>query len=55
MNDKSLLREAELCRQRALAHLGRPEVTFLLKMAREFERLASQTRTGMRSPGSRLF
>ena len=40
MSNATLLQEAEECRQKALAYLGRPEASFLLRVAREFERLA---------------
>ena len=33
--------EAEECRRKALAYVGRPEAPFLIKVAREFDRLAS--------------
>ena len=36
--------EAERCRQQALAYLGQPEAPFLLRLAREFERLAYDER-----------
>lgn len=36
-----LKREAEECRERALSYLGLPEATFLLRVAREFDRLAT--------------
>ena len=39
------LDEAEDCRQRAHAYVGRPEATFLLRVAQEFERLALERRT----------
>ncbi len=35
-----LLQDAEECREKALCYLGRPEATFLLRAAREFDRLA---------------
>jgi hypothetical protein len=31
--------EAEACRRKALAYLGRPEASFLLSVARQFDRL----------------
>ncbi len=40
MDHQSLHDQAEECRRRALAYLGRPEAVFLLDAAREFERLA---------------
>lgn len=36
----SLHEEAEECRRKALDYLGRPEAPFLMKVAREFDRLA---------------
>ena len=32
--------EAEICRRRALAYLGCPEASLLLRLASEFDRLA---------------
>lgn len=32
------------CRRKALAYLGRPEAPFLLRVAREFDRLAAEQR-----------
>lgn len=31
--------EAETCRRKALAYVGQPEATFLLRVAKEFDRL----------------
>ena len=42
MADSRLINEAEECRQRALAYVGRPEGKLLLRTAEEFERLAQQ-------------
>jgi hypothetical protein len=42
MSHTSLHQEAECCRQQALAYLGRPEGSFLLRVAREFDRLAQE-------------
>jgi hypothetical protein len=42
MRHTSLHQEAETCRQQALAYLGRPEGSFLLQVAREFDRLAQE-------------
>ncbi len=39
MSEASFHEQAETCRQRALAYLGRPEASFLLRAAREFDRL----------------
>jgi hypothetical protein len=44
MHQSDLHAEAEACRNKALAYLGRPEAAFLLKAAREFERLADEQR-----------
>ena len=44
MDHHSLQDEAEECRRRALAYLGRPEAGFLLRAAREFDRLAETKR-----------
>jgi hypothetical protein len=44
MADQSLHEEAEDCRRKALSYLGRPEAPFLLRLARELERLASGQR-----------
>jgi hypothetical protein len=35
-----MLEEAEKCRRQAVAYIGEPEGTFLLRVASEFERLA---------------
>ena len=40
MDDADLYNEADDCRRRALTYLGRPEAQFLLRVAREFERLS---------------
>lgn len=40
LETEHLLEEADDCRRRALAYLGKPEAPFLLRVAREFERLA---------------
>ena len=42
MDDAHLYEEAETCRLNALSYLGKPEAPFLLRVAREFERLAAQ-------------
>jgi hypothetical protein len=42
MTNISPKQEAEDCRLKALNYLGRPEATFLLKVAREFDRLAAE-------------
>ncbi len=40
MEDPFLHDEAEGCRQLALSFLGRPEASFLLRAARQFDQLA---------------
>ena len=40
--------EAEDCRRKALAYVGRPEASFLLGVAREFERLAGERKQAPR-------
>lgn len=40
--------EAEICRRKALAYLGKPEASFLLRVAREFDRLEAERRAGRR-------
>jgi hypothetical protein len=42
----SLEEEAENCRRKALVYLGRPEASFLISVARQFERLAAERRSG---------
>ncbi len=50
MDDRALSEEAEDCRRKALSYLGRPEAPFLLRLAREFERIGQERQTrGMRS------
>lgn len=44
MSEPTLEEEAENCRRRALAYLGRPEAPFLLRVARAFEDLARHPR-----------
>ena len=41
MNETTCKEEAEDCRRKALSYLGRPEAAFRLRVAREFDRLAS--------------
>ena len=45
MDDANLYDEAETCRQKAFSYLGKPEAPFLLRIAREFERLAAQRKS----------
>lgn len=45
MDRNSLWDEAEDCRRQACSYLGRPEAPFLLRVAREFERLAERRET----------
>ena len=40
MRDISFEEEAEECRRQALAYVGQPEASFLIRVAREFDRLA---------------
>ena len=40
MDQMNLAEEAEKCRLQALFYLGRPEESFLLRVAREFDELA---------------
>ncbi len=47
MQDPFLEDDAEACRQLALCYLGRPEASFLLRAAREFDQLA---KSGMPIP-----
>ena len=42
MDDADLYVEADDCRRKALCYLGRPKAQFLLRVAREFERLSAQ-------------
>jgi hypothetical protein len=42
MTEIFLDEEAEQCRQQARAYLGQPEAPFLLRVAREFDRLADE-------------
>ena len=41
MDDPDLYNEAEDCRRKALSYLGRSEAPFLLRVARQFERVAA--------------
>lgn len=40
MNASTYQEQAEDCRRKALAYLGKPEAQFLLRVAREFEDLS---------------
>ena len=42
MTKITLEEEAEECRRKALSYLGRPEASHLLRVAREFDRLAAE-------------
>ncbi len=42
MDKSTLHHEADDCRRRALCFLGRPEARFLLRIAREFDRLSEE-------------
>ena len=47
MRNRSFVDEAEACRQQAAQFAGRPEATFLLRVARSFEELQlGRTRAG---------
>ena len=51
MDDAELYKEAEDCRRKALGYLGRPEAPFLLRVARQFERVAEERKSkGRRQP-----
>ena len=43
-----LSEEAEICRRKALAYVGKPEARFLLQVARQFDRLEAERRDGRR-------
>jgi hypothetical protein len=45
MAHPDLHNEAENCRDKAMSYLGKPEARFLLRVAREFDRLAKQRPT----------
>jgi hypothetical protein len=42
MEDANLHIEAETCRQKAALYSGKPEALFLLRVAREFDRLEAE-------------
>jgi hypothetical protein len=42
MDQTTLAEEAEKCRLQALSYLGRPEASFLLRVARGFDDLAQR-------------
>jgi hypothetical protein len=44
MQHANLQDEADYCRMAALNYLGKPEAPFLLRVAREFDRLATGPR-----------
>jgi hypothetical protein len=44
VRDISFEEEAEDCRRQALAYVGQPEASFLMRVAREFDRLAHEPR-----------
>ena len=48
MDRLSPAEEAEECRRKALTYLGRPEASFLLRVARQFDRLAVEQRESRR-------
>ena len=39
--------EAEICRRKALAYVGQPEAKFLIRVAKEFDRLEAERRAGL--------
>ena len=41
MENQSLHEEAEECRRKAVSYLGKPEAPLLLRIAREFDRIAA--------------
>ncbi len=45
MDKPALYKEAEDCRRKALSYVGRPEAPFLLRLAREFERIEKERHT----------
>ena len=53
MDDAHLYNEAADCRQQAFNYLGKPEAPFLLRVAREFERLAAERKTNSSDQHSR--
>jgi len=48
MRHEDLFEEADECRRRALAYVGKPEAPFLLRIADEFEKLASDQQNDRR-------
>jgi hypothetical protein len=50
MQYANLQDEADHCRKAALNYLGKPEAPFLLRVAREFDRLATWRNEQVRSP-----
>jgi hypothetical protein len=46
MDDQAPHEHAENCRRQALSYLGRPEAPFLLRLAREFERIDKEVSDG---------
>lgn len=40
--------EAHICRRKALAYLGKPEAAFLMRIAKEFDRLEAERKEGRR-------
>ncbi len=51
LDHASLRDEAEDCRRKALAYLGRPEAEFLMRVAKSFDELAeAQSRFNIRPP-----
>ncbi len=55
MAQTSFEEEAEDCRRKALAYVGLPEASFLMKVAQEFDRLALQRGIGVTREESNNF
>ena len=52
MSDQDLFEEAEICRRRALAHVGQAEASFLLRVAAALDDVARKIRTEFQSNSS---
>ena len=42
MSQPSFAEEAEACRRKAHSYVGKPEMAFLLRVAKEFDRLEAE-------------
>lgn len=42
MHEPDMKEEAENCRRKALAYLGKPEASFLLRVGRAFDKLSEK-------------